>query len=131
MTFAMAEHRELPGIFAKVHPVYRTPVVSIICFSLVSLILAFSGTFVWLATVSVIARLVTYLATCLAVPFLRKRTTGPGGFRIPLGPAIPVVGTVLCAWLFLQASVRDLVGFSLAALVGAGLYSLRPRQTQS
>jgi len=131
MTFAMAEHGEIPAFFAKVHPVYRTPVVSIICFALVSLILAASGTFVWLATVSVIARLVTYLATCLAVPGLRKRATGPGGFRLPLGPVIPVIGTVLCGWLFLQASIRDLVGFSLAALVGAGLYLVRPRhQTQ-
>ncbi len=41
------------------------------------LILTISGTFLYAATISVIARLFTYAATCAALPVLRRRTDAP------------------------------------------------------
>ena len=127
LTYAFAERGDFPVFFGRLHPVYRTPVVSIVFFSVIATILALSGTFVWLATVSVVARLASYLATCLAVPALRKRSAGPPGFRIPLGPVIPVAGVLLCTWLFTQAAPGDLRDFVLASIAGAVLYLARPR----
>src|SRR5262249_34934050 len=68
VTYAFAEHRDVPALFGKVHPRYGTPVISIMFFCGIGGILAISGTFVWLAMMSVVARLATYLVTCLAVP---------------------------------------------------------------
>ena len=128
MTYAFAERREFPAWFGKLHPVYGTPVVSIVFFAAAVSILALSGTFIWLVSVTVVARLASYLVTCLAVPVLRRRSTVPPAFKIPLGPVIPVVGAVLCIWLLTHATAGDLRTFGLASIAGAVLYVARPRR---
>jgi amino acid transporter len=127
LTYAFAERGDFLRSFAQLHPVYRTPLVSIVFFCVVSMILSISGTFIWLVGLSVIARLATYLATCLAIPFLRRRADGPKGFRVPLGWSIPIAGVLACAWLLAHASFSDLRVFALASAAGAGLYLLRPK----
>ena len=71
--FALAENGDLPRWFGKVHPEYRTPSNAILFGAGVALVLALSGSFVALAAVSAIARLVMYLAVCMATLVLRKR----------------------------------------------------------
>ena len=131
MTYAFAEHRDVPALFGKVHPRYGTPVISIMFFCGIGGILAISGTFVWLAMMSVVARLATYLVTCLAVPVLRKRSGGQAGFRVPFGPVIPLSGAMLCLWLFTHASFQDIRAFVIACAAGAVLYLVRPRRMSS
>jgi amino acid transporter len=128
LTYAFAERGDFPALFAKLHPIYRTPVASIVLFTVVSMILAISGTFVWLVALSVVARLATYILTCLAVPALRKHSPGQPGFRLPMGPLIPLAGVLACLWLLSHASSTDLRVFVVAAMVGAGLYLLRTRR---
>ena len=127
ITYAFAERKDFPALFGKLHPDYGTPVVSIVFFSAIAAILALSGTFVWLVTVSVVARLASYLVTCLAVPILRKRSAEPPRFRVPLGSVIPIAGVLLCFWLFSQAAIGDLRNFALASIAGVLLYVARPR----
>jgi amino acid transporter len=121
LTYAQAERGDLPAAFMKLHPVYDTPVFSIVFFTAIATMLAISGTFVWLVTVSVLARLASFITTCLAVPILR-RTAGAPGLRIPLGPAIPIAAVLFCVWLGAQASFSDLRDFLLACIAGAILY---------
>jgi amino acid transporter len=127
LTYAFAENGDVPTIFAKLHPTSRTPVVSIAVFAIISAILAISGTFVWLATISVMARLVTYGVTCLAVPMLRKRSDSAPMFRLPLGPAVPVLGIALIVWLFMQTNRGDVMAFGVALIFGALLYAVAHR----
>jgi amino acid transporter len=127
LTYAFSERRDFPVLFAKLHPAYGTPAASIIFFTAIGSILAISGTFVWLVTVSVVARLANYFVTCLTVPVLRKRSAEPPQFKIPLGPAVPVAGMLLCLWLFTNAAWTDIRSFALACGAGALLYFARPR----
>ena len=129
LTYAFAERKDFPALFGRVHPVYRTPIVSIVFFSVISAVLAISGTFVWLVTVSVIARLVTYMATCLAVPLLRKQSRETAHFHIPFGAFLPISGVLLCLWLIIHAETRDVRDFAVASVVGALLYLARPRHS--
>jgi amino acid transporter len=125
ITYAQAERGDLPALFMKVHPRYRTPVFSIVFFTVIAATLAISGTFVWLVTVSVLGRLANYITTCLAVPILRKRFRTTPGLRIPFGATIPIAGVLFCIWLGAQASFTDLRDFSIACIAGAGLYLAR------
>ncbi|MCC7242930.1 MAG: amino acid permease, partial [Acidobacteria bacterium] len=59
--FALAENGDLPRWFARVHPTYRTPENAILFTAVLALALALSGSFVFLAAVSAVARLVMYL----------------------------------------------------------------------
>src|SRR6185503_1308459 len=52
MLFALAEHGELPGFFARIHPRYRTPANAVLFTSAVALVLALSGSWAKLAVVS-------------------------------------------------------------------------------
>jgi basic amino acid/polyamine antiporter, APA family len=122
MLFALAEHRELPSLFGWIHPRFRTPTFAIVFTSVVALALALTGSFVKLAVVSALARLVTYTGVAAATLRLRSpKFTGsipPPTFVAPLGPIVPVAALVVSAAIAAGATREQLVG-GLAAL-GAG-----------
>lgn len=122
LTYAFSERGDFPALFGKLHPKFGTPIVSIIFFAAIASILAISGTFVWLAAVSVVARLVNYVATCLAVIVLRRRATEKSKIRPLAGPASALLGIGLCIWLGMQSNSRDILSFLVAAAAGALLY---------
>jgi len=126
--YAMAERRDLPKALGWVHPKTGAPVAAIVVtWGLVSL-LTLSGTFEELAVLSVIARFVQYIPTCLAVLVLRRDDASPrDGFVLPLGPVIPLVTVGLCGWLLLEKflSKPEAIYQGLIALaVGVPLYAL-------
>ena len=75
--FAIAEQRQLPSFIAKVHPRFSTPHVAILITATLMLVLTLKSSFVAALTISTIARLVTYGATCLSLPVLRQRSDVP------------------------------------------------------
>jgi amino acid transporter len=126
--FALAENGDLPRWFARVHPEYRTPANAILFTGAVALALALSGSFVFLAAVSAVARLVMYLAVCLATLALRRRTPGgdmgPALFVIPLGPVVPLLATVVASGILLGATTQQLAAGAAALVAGAALFAL-------
>jgi basic amino acid/polyamine antiporter, APA family len=134
MLFALAEHGDLPRVFARVHHAYRTPANAVLFTSAVALVLAASGSFVALAAASAVARLLTYTATCLATLRLRHPrfagTVPPATFTVPLGPFVPVCA-VLVSLAILAGVTRLQVVSGLAALAGgAALFVAARREHQ-
>jgi APA family basic amino acid/polyamine antiporter len=127
LTYAFSERKDFPALFGRLHPEYRTPVASIVLFTGVACALAISGQFIWLATMSVLARLTNYFVTCVALPLFRRRSAEPSGFKVPFGSAVAIAGSALCIWLFMQATWSDLRGFAVACVAGGLLYLARPR----
>jgi amino acid transporter len=121
--FSMAERGELPRLFARVHPEFRTPDVAILSYSLLAFGLAVYGSFQWNATLSAVVRLVTYGLTCASLPLFRMRQDAPeAGFRVPLAPFVVPVSLTLAGWLLFSGPrqhVQVLVGLVAA---GAVLY---------
>ena len=114
LTFAMAEQGDLPGIFRAIHPGFRTPYVSILCYGGLVWAMAASGSFLQNLTLSVVARLVTYGLVCAALPVLRRRDGGPASappaaFRLPGGLAFAVAGVLGMAVVATQVSTREAV----------------------
>jgi basic amino acid/polyamine antiporter, APA family len=128
MLFALAEHGELPGVFGRVHPRYRTPANAVLFTSIVAVTLALSGSFPKLAVVSAVARLVTY--TCVAAATLRLRSpqfatvVKPATFVAPLGPLVPVIAMIVSLAIVAGATREQLVGGGAALVVGAVLFAL-------
>ena len=131
LTYAFAERGEFPAFFGRLHSRFRTPVGSIVVFALMGWLLALSGTFVWLATISVVARLGAYMVTCAAVPILRKRSEGRPAFQLMFDPLFPVLAFVLGIWLYAQTNLDDSLAFLVAVVVGGIVYfGMRRRQPQ-
>jgi amino acid transporter len=120
--FALAEQGDLPAVFGRLHPRYRTPVVAIVLTSLLSLALALSGTFASMATVSAVARLVVYVGTAAAVLALRR--TGRAAFTIPGGPLVPVVALAVCVSILAGATPVQRQSGAIALVIGAVLFLL-------
>jgi APA family basic amino acid/polyamine antiporter len=118
LTFAMAERGELPSWLARVHPTYATPITSILFFAVLTAALAISGSFVWLAVVSTLARMIIYAVTILALPRAPQRPA-----RLTRSNwAVGGVGVLICILVAAQADAKAwLTLFGLSA-VGFGLY---------
>jgi amino acid transporter len=143
--FALAENGDLPRWFGKVHAEYRTPANAILFCAALALILALTGSFVALAAVSAIARLVMYLAVCMATLVLRKRdheiaaqvgahfteplqAIAPPKFTVPFGPVIPILASIVALGILAGATRTQLTSGVAALAAGAVLYFLAPRQ---
>jgi len=127
LTHALAEHRQLPAIFAHVHRRYHTPDFSILFYACVAMLLALTGTFEQLVAVSVVARLVFYIGTCAAVPVLRMRAdaeTREGAFQLPGGMTIPLLALAVNIAIIFGADQRSLAAGGAAIIIGTMLYVL-------
>jgi amino acid transporter len=125
VTFAMSERGELPAWFAAVHRGFATPVVSILFFAALVAALAISGSFVWLAVVSTLARMIIYAVTILALP----RAPGRPARLTASHWAMAAVGVLICAAVAAQAD--GAAWLTLGALSAAGLllFLLTPRRS--
>ena len=114
VTHAMAARGDLPSWFGRVSARFETPANSILFLALLTAALAVSGSFVWLAVVSTLARMIVYAATIAALPRApgRPRVTG---FHWISG----AVGILIC---ILAASQADGAAWAtLGALAVAGI----------
>ena len=129
--FALAENGDLPRWFARVHPRYHTPSNSILFTAAVALTLALTGSFVALAAVSAIARLVMYLAVCASTLVLRNRVpagdVGPAKFTVAGGPVVPVLAMIVALGILAGASRAQLTAGAIALAAGAVLFVVAPR----
>ena len=131
MTFALARDGTMPNWFAAIQPHYRTPHNSIWFYGLLCLAMALSGSFIWLAVISTLVRLLTYMICIAALPKLERTTESYAGqFTIPGGMLIPVIAFVLCIWLITKASADAWLSLAGFFLVGSGLYWYSTRQSK-
>ncbi|MEP6742502.1 MAG: amino acid permease [bacterium] len=121
--FAMAEQRQLPSFIAKVHPRFATPHIAILITAALMLVLTLRSSFVAALTISAIARLVTYGATCLSLPVFRRRSDAPAaGFRLRYGTVIALLALLLAAWLLANSTWQEARAAAIAAVVGLLIY---------
>jgi amino acid transporter len=120
LPFALAEQGELPRAFAAIHPRFHTPHVGITLTAMLMLVATLSGTFVYAATISVVARLLAYAVTCASlIAFRRRPDIASPHFTFPGAPAAAVASLLLIAWLLGNITGRQARDSSIA--VGLGL----------
>ena len=123
LPFAMAEQKQLPAVIGNIHRRFFTPYVSILITAGVMLFLTLKSSFLTALTISTIARLVTYGATCLALPWFRvRREAPPAAFRLPGGTVIAILSLLLIVWLLLNSTLEEARAAALAAGVGLVIY---------
>src|SRR6185503_17725586 len=108
--FALAAHGDMPPVLASVNPARHTPAIAIVVSAAVIWVLTVSGTFVYLATFSAMARLLMYGSTCAALIVLRRRD-GPAPVVVPWGPALSVLSILVAVAAIVAtagAAIRDL-----------------------
>jgi len=128
MVYAMGRVSVLPKWFGVIHPGFGTPANSIAFAGLLSIVLALSGGFVWLAAMSTVVRLIVYAACILSLPRLHTALrTDQKPFDLPGGYLIPFIGLVVSLWLITQASGESWMVTGVFMLFGTVLYYLAGR----
>jgi len=123
--FAMAAHGELPKVLAEVHKRFRTPHVAIFLTAILVLALTLSSSLIYALTVSTIARLLSYAATCAALPKLRYQKNAPAAmFLLPGGIVISILTILLAIWLLSHATLIEARDSGIALAIGLIIYFL-------
>jgi len=130
ITFALGERGDFPALFARLHPHFRTPYVSILAFAFLVWLLALFGSFAGNATLSAGSRLFYYGVTCAALPALRKKNREQALIPMPAGNILGVLGALLCAALLTQIEYNKSL-ILLAAVAVALLNWLAVRRRSS
>jgi amino acid transporter len=130
--FAMADNGELPRVLSQTHARFRTPAAAIILTAASAGIVAEFSTFISALTISTIVRLVAYMATCVALPVLRRRINVPAAaFRTPAGWLVSAGAIALGIWLLSNTGWAELRVGVVAVLVGMVLYLACARRTRA
>jgi amino acid transporter len=114
-----AQDRFLPPWLERRSARFGTPVAAVVVSSLVVVAMAITLDFTQLADTSNVAVVVQYVSTCVAILVMRRRDPAGSGFRIPLGPTVPILATLGCT-LFMFSVAKGEIVLS-AVLCGGGL----------
>ncbi|WP_119842110.1 amino acid permease [Salinibacter ruber] len=129
--FALGRDGHFPSVFARLHPTYQTPHISLyIC---AGLVVALSGLGVvrFLASVSSFGYLVAIGIVNVAAIGLRRRMPSlRRPFKVALYPAAPILGAISC-WFFVPTlEPRSLLLGGGLTLIGCALYLLQPENRE-
>ena len=135
LSMAMAEHGDFPAFFSKVHPVFRTPWVSILFFAGLSWMLANQAGLLQNLSLAAVSRLFTYGLVCAALPTLRRvdrvkpGRVPPPLFRAPMGNALAVISVLVSITLATRMNPREAVTLAVTTTL-ATLYWFALRQSR-
>ena len=127
LTMSMAEQGMLPAFFARIHPKFRTPWISILVFAGISLALALQSGLLQNLSLSAVSRLLLYGGVCLSLPVFRWREAQgalppgvePALFRVTGGPFLAAVGVVLSLLLATRMSGTDAIKMGVVLALAA------------
>ena len=123
LPYAMAEQKQIPSLFSRIHPRFSTPHVSILISSVAILVVSLGFSFMGAVTINVIIKLITYVIVCLGLPVLRFKTNvQEARFKIRGGVLIAFVSLVVCVWLLLNSSWKEAYYVVMASSAGMIFY---------
>jgi basic amino acid/polyamine antiporter, APA family len=110
ITYSMATYRQLPGIFRRLHPRFKTPWLSLVVFAaVIPIIVLLPGKVAFLGTMYSFGAMLSFTIAHASIVALRRRKQEPGAYRahpnlrigsydLPIFAAIGGLGTA-AAWI--------------------------------
>jgi basic amino acid/polyamine antiporter, APA family len=140
LSWSLAEHRQLPAAFSRLHPRYHTPAFTILFYSVLACVLIVPGQTDLLGNLYSFGAMLSFTTAHVAVLALRVKDPGrerpykaPMNFRwrgslLSLTPILGAIGT-FTAWLSvvaLHVEARTVgIGWMVAGLIGYAVYRRR------
>lgn len=125
ITYRLGLDGQLPAAFAKVHPRHQTPWNSVIIYGVAAFALAVSGSFVWLAVLSVFTRLLIFLTCIAAMPRVHAAATDRASLlRLPGGWTIPLLAIIVCLALLTQVNWNSVFVTMAMLAIGSVLFAV-------
>jgi APA family basic amino acid/polyamine antiporter len=128
LAYSLSAQGDFPSVFAKLHAQFRTPTAGILLYAFTGWVLAASGTFLWLVTLTSGTLMVLYAAGCSSLIRLRKLRPKVDAFRTPLGPVLSLVGVAIALALMTTLKRRELLLMCVTALIATANWMWARRQ---
>ncbi len=140
LSWSLAEHRQLPALFSQLHPRYRTPWFTIVCFSILAALLILPGETTLLGNLYSFGAMLSFTTAHVSVVALRiKQPDKQRPYRMPWnltirGSSIPLtavlggIGTFAawCAVVALHGEARTIgIPWMVVGMIGYYLYRRR------
>ncbi|HEX9139603.1 MAG TPA: amino acid permease, partial [Steroidobacteraceae bacterium] len=130
LMFAVARDGMLPAWLGRVHPRSHAPFAAIVTYAALGMLLALTGTFTELVSLSALAAAGLYILGCAAAWLLSRRgvrgTGAPLAFRyLGVAAAIGIFGMLILIGL---AQWNEILGFAIVVAVSLGTYALLRRR---
>jgi APA family basic amino acid/polyamine antiporter len=127
--FAMSRDRLLPDAFSRLHPRFRTPAFATWVAGILVAIPAGLFDVGSLAEMTNIGTLFAFILVSAGVIVLRfKEPERHRGFRVPMGPVIPILSILFCILLMAGLPAITWVRFFVWLLIGLFVYVLYSRK---
>ena len=115
MVYALARDGFLPRALAAISPLHRTPQAATVFQTILTLVLAVTGTFEKLAILANVSALALYLGCAAASWQLTKK------------PLIPLLASGVIVWLLTGLTAAECLGFVVCMVVASAIYFLAKR----
>ena len=123
--FSMSRDGLLPGLFARVHPRFRTPYLSSLLVGIVVALVAGLTPIEVVAELTNIGTLAAFVLVSGAVWIMRR--TQPNlrrGYRVPLVPLIPILSMLASLVLIVSLPLVTIIRFIVWLAIGLVIYFL-------
>jgi APA family basic amino acid/polyamine antiporter len=140
LAWSLAQHRQLPGVFARLHPRFRTPYFTIVFFSVIAIALVIPGETDFLGNLYAFGAMLSFTTAHISIIALRIRDPDRSrpyhapwnvrlrGKRIPLSAVLGGIGT-FAAWVSvvaLHAEARTVgIPWMVLGMIGYVVYRRR------
>jgi basic amino acid/polyamine antiporter, APA family len=118
---ALAEQDQLPRALCSIHPRFGTPATSIVVYTILCAVVAWTGSFRQLVIIASSGTLLMYLICCVGLLRLRAKNIAMDGepFRAPGGSFVPLAASAIIVWILTTLEWRELIaGLTLVAASG-------------
>jgi APA family basic amino acid/polyamine antiporter len=124
LAYSLAAHGEFPGFLSRLHPRFNTPTVAIAFYAGLVWVLAVTGGFYVALVLSTASAMVMYASVCAAMIRLRRTQPKADAMRVPLGPAIGVLGIIISIALMTQVRPIEAWLMIVTAVIAAANWLL-------
>jgi APA family basic amino acid/polyamine antiporter len=127
--FAMSRDGLLPPYLSRVHPRYKTPHLTTITTGIVVAVAAALTPIDVSSELCSIGTLFAYIIVCAGVIVLRySRPEIKRPFKVPLFPALPFLGVLLCSYLMISLPRTAWERFIVWLIIGLSIFLLYSRR---
>jgi amino acid transporter len=130
---ALAEHDQLPRALSSIHPRFGTPATSIVTYTILCAVVAWTGSFRQLVILASSGTLLMYLICCLGLLRLRAKNIAMDGepFHAPGGSIVPIAASAIIVWMLTTLEWRELIAAFTLVVVSGIVYWLYGRRAPS
>ncbi len=117
--FALSEENQFPMLFSKTSTKTAIPYISLIIYSVVTILVSVTGTFIYALTISVITKVFIFAIISAALIKLRRlNKQNKTAYKLRFGYLSAILGIVICVWLLSVSKLSDFKDVLIITIAG-------------